>query len=263
MQTADLIRYSLVLSGIWGILNAAQWLFDLRSWYVGGALGWDLHRLRRSKLLRSKLAAAVFSPSGLRVIAASQFVASIALMLSGPSGAVMGWLLCFGFTTMLLAMRGGTDGADKIILVTVVGLALQILGNVFDIRELLLAGILWTGGQLTIAYFASGASKVLLPQWRSGQALAAALSSHTSGSPWSAALVARPGMARALAWAIMTVELLFPLALFLPTPVLLAVLAGFFLFHMAIAAVMGLNTYPWAFVAAYPSVIMMNMWLGS
>ena len=263
MLSADLIRCSLVLIGIWGLLSATQWLFDLHRWRDGGALGWDLHQVRRSRLLRSGLMSRLYASSGLRGVTIVQCATSVALILSGPSLVTLVWLAVFGLATMLLSLRAGPDGADKMMLVVVTGVLLQIMGRALDNPQLLLAGVLWTGGQLSIAYFASGASKLLLPQWRSGEAVAAALSSHTAGNRWSAQLVSKPRAALVLAWGIILVEALFPLALFAPPPVFLTVLTGFFLFHMAIAIVMGLNSYPWAFLAAYPSAIMLNLWLGS
>jgi hypothetical protein len=56
-------------------------------------------------------------------------------------------------------------------------------------------------------------------------------------------------------------EVLFPFALLLPPEGLAAVLGLFLLFHLTIAAAMGLNTYPLAFVAAYPATLMLGQWL--
>lgn len=58
-----------------------------------------------------------------------------------------------------------------------------------------------------------------------------------------------------LAWGTILAEALFPLLLLAPPAVLGSVLAGFFVFHLAAAVFMGLNTYPWAFLAAYPATV--------
>ena len=252
-----------LLLGIWGLLNAAQWIADLTQWRGGSALGWDLQRLRRGRIVQSRLIAAIFAPTGLAIVAAVQLLVSavlIALPLAGaiPSAFLMG---CFAAVTLTLALRAGPDGADKMALVVTSGALLQAIGIHCNEPRLTLAGVLWTGGQLTIAYFAAGASKLLLAPWRSGTALSAALSSYMWGHRWSAAVVRQHRLAWLLAWLIMLIEVAFPLALLAPTAWLVAVLAGFLLFHLAIAVTMGLNLYPGAFIAAYPSVLLLAQWL--
>ena len=59
-------------------------------------------------------------------------------------------------------------------------------------------------------------------------------------------------------WVVILAELAFPLALLAPAKVLFGVLALFALFHVGIAVAMGLDTYVWAFLAAYPSVLVIG-----
>jgi hypothetical protein len=249
------------LLGLWSLLHAAQWLAELPRWSRGSAAGWDLQRLRRGIKGRSKLIAELYSPVGMQILALVLGLAAIGL-LALPIGPGSVPLLAVALTlTLLLALRSVPDGADKMATVVAGGALLQALGLTLDNRTLVLAGALWTGGQLAIAYFAAGASKLVLADWRSGAAPRAALSSYMWGSRLSAWAVRKPGAALVLAWTVMLLETLFPLALLLPTPWLIAVLGGFLLFHWVIAVVMGLNTYPWAFLAAYPAAIWLGQWL--
>jgi hypothetical protein len=117
-----------------------------------------------------------------------------------------------------------------------------------------LAGVLWSGGQAVIAYCTTGVAKLALASWRDGLALRAALSSYQWGEARTATLLARPGVALAAAWAVILLEALFPLALFGPAWLLAAALAAMFTLHLAIAVVMGINTYPWAFLSTYPAI---------
>ena len=261
IASETLLRASCALLGLLGLLRGAQWLADLPRWAAGGALGWDLQGLRMGIKGRSTLLARLYAPTGLRILAILLMLDS-ALLLALPPGPISIALLAAAVALILLfGQRGIPDGADKMATVGASGALLQALGLLSGNHTLVLAGGLWTGGQLTIAYFAAGASKLVLADWRSGVAPRAALSSYMWGSKLSAWGVSRPGAAFVLGWTVMLLETLFPLALLLPTPGLMVVLAGFFLFHAMIALVMGLNSYPWAFLAAYPATIWLGQWL--
>jgi hypothetical protein len=254
MIEADvMLRLTSALLGLWGLLNALQWLADLKSWRAGGAGGWDLAEQRVSRIYQSALLRACFTDSGLYALVVGQLLVSLTLLVLPH----LLLLALFWLVTALLALRSGADGADKMALVVSVGAMLQLSGN----QTLAFAGTLWIAGQLTIAYATSGWSKLFLARWRNGEAPRQALSSYMWGHRWSAALLQRRGLALALGWAVIVAEILFPLALFAPMPVLIAVLAGFWAFHWAIAWLMGINTYPWAFAAAYPSVLLLGQFI--
>jgi hypothetical protein len=257
------VRASCALLALWGLLNGLQWLTDLRNWRDGGALGWELQRLRRPRILRSRLLGWAYGATGLHIMAFCLLAVSAGLLILPLSGATTPLLLAFLLLVFGLAQRAGADGADKMALVVAAGTLLQCIGLAAGSDRLFLAGTLWSGGQLTLAYFTAGAAKLTLAGWRSGQVPRRVLSSYTYGQGWTAVLTAKPAIALGLAWLIMGVEVLFPLALFAPLPWLCVVLAGFFLFHLAIALAMGLNTYPWAFIAAYPSVLLLAQHLGA
>lgn len=262
IEATDLIRTGCALLGLWGLLNAAQWLVDARHWANGGPLGWDLQGLRRGAWVRSRPVAQLFGTTGLRILAGSLLFASLGLLLLPLSCVTLALLATFALAEFALSLRGGSDGAGKIALVAAVGLILQVAGLLTGVHDLLLAGVLWTGGQLAVAYFAAGASKALLAPWRNGQAVRGALTSYTAGHRWTAAALRGDKLALALGWAIILAEIAFPLALFAPLPAMLSALGAMFLLHLGIAVIMGLNTYPWAFLAAYPSALLLHQWIG-
>lgn len=243
--------------GGWGELVAAQGLADRARWRDEAALGWPLQRLRHGRWTKLPGLDAVWSQPGLAGLLLVQLVSGLAL-IAAPAAPVF---VLFGLATLLAGLRFGPNGADKIALVAASGAALQAFGLAFAMPRLWLAGVLWSGGQLAIAYFAAGASKLALAPWRSGAALRGALSSYAYGHRWAAASLRGAAPAATLAWAIMLAEVLFPLALLLPEPGLALVLGGFFALHLAIAVTMGLNTYPWAFLAAYPSALLLGQTL--
>ncbi len=148
-------------------------------------------------------------------------------------------------------------------LVVAYGLLLQIAGASAELPLLSVAGILWVGGHLTLAYVTSGIGKIILSGWRNGDVPRKTLSSYLHGHRMAHGLITHPGLAVTLAWSVMLIETLFPLALISPLPVLAGVLCVMALFHMATAMFMGLNTYPIAFVAAYPSLLLLAQWLNA
>jgi hypothetical protein len=255
-QSAALAATGLGL-GLWGALAAMQTLVSRDGWNDNGPLGWPLQRMRQQRSAVRRFGDVVWTSRGLTWLAGLQLIFALVLCLAPLPAAFAGLMA----VTLLLSWRMGADGADKMALVVGAGALLQALGLAWDAPALALAGLLWTGGQLTIAYFAAGSSKALLAPWRSGAALRAALSSYESGHRGAAAALRVPRVAAAAAWTIIAIEVAFPLALLLPAPGLAVVLAGFFAFHVAIAVVMGLNTYPLAFAAAYPSVLLLSQWL--
>jgi hypothetical protein len=244
--------------GVWSLLSSLAWLATAARWRDGAALGWDLLSLRRGRLYRSGLLRWAYRPAPFGAIWAAGLIAGAALLIVGEPAVRLAGLVVLGLATALLALRGASDGADKMALVAIGGAVLMTIGLVLGDDLLALAGALWTGGQLTIAYFASGISKALLPGWRDGRIVRAALSGYWFGHPLAARLLRRAPVATALGWTVIAAELAFPLALLAPAKALLAVLALFGLFHVGIAVVMGLNTYVWAFLAAYPSVLVIG-----
>lgn len=238
--------------GFWGVITSLQWWADRRAWREGGAFGWDLLCLSRSRLFGSRVLAGLFAALPLPVLIFGQFAASAFLLATPVSGVTAIHLALLMATTALLCLRSHTDGADKMAMAVIPGAFLQLSAQ----SVLVQAGACWIAGQLTIAYVTSGAAKVRLPEWRNGSALVRAMSSYGSGHRIAAAVIGRKGAAFTFAWGLMLVEILFPVAMLAGPAVLVAVLAAFFLFHLATAAFMGLNTYPWAFLAAYPSAIL-------
>lgn len=113
----------------------------------------------------------------------------------------------------------------------------------------------YLAGQLLLSYAVAGWVKLANPDWRSGQALRDVfLFSAYPVSEQVRGLAARPRLLRAGGWAVMLLEGLFPLAMLHPLA-LAAALAAAAAFHLANAALFGLNRFVWAWLAAYPSVI--------
>ncbi len=249
-----LLRLTCTALAIWAAVTGLHLLAERRGWDAGQALGWDLLRLRRSRFYRARLLGGLFRLVTIRMLAVALLVLAAAL-IAVPIGIATPLLLAMLMAaTALLALRTGADGASKIALVAATGGLLAALGLVLALPSLMLAGVLWSGGQAVLAYCTTGAAKLAIAGWRDGSALRSALSSYQWGEARTAALLERRGVAMVAAWAVILLEVLFPLALFAPAGVLAAALGAMFALHLAIALVMGINTYPWAFLSAYPAI---------
>ena len=252
------LRATAVLLGLWGILSTLEWLASSGRWRPGGALGWDLQSLRRGRLYRSALVSWSWNPAVLKMLLLARLFASTLLIFGPLSGLTPVLFACVAAITALLALRTAPDGADKIAMVVAYGGVLQGLGLAWGQPLLTLAGLLWVGVQISLCYTTSGVSKVVIPHWRNGQALKSALSSYTYGSHRAAIVMRHKSLAFGLSWGIILAECVFPLTLFGPQSLLALALACLLLLHVGTAIVMGFNTYPWAFVAAYPSVLLLH-----
>lgn len=258
-----MLSVSCILLGLWGMLNAAQWIASAAHWRAKAALGWDIQGLRSSRLFGGGVLRQVFTPRLLPVIGVLQFVASLLLCVLPIGLAALGALLFIAATNALLILRSSADGADKMAMAVTYGLLLQMLGAITAQPVLSFAGVFWVGCQLTICYATSGFSKAMLSSWRNGAVPRQALSSYSYGNPITHMLMRYPFVTLSLAWCVILLEAFFPLALFAPLPVLITALGGMALLHLSISFAMGLNTYVFAFIAAYPSVMLLAQVLRS
>ena len=263
IDTDIILSVSCILLGLWGMLNAAQWIASAAYWQEGTALGWDLQGLRTGRLYGGRWLLLVFARPIFPLIRSLQFAASLLLCLLPIGWGAFGALLVITVTNALLILRSFADGSDKMAMVVCYGLMLQMLGAVTAQPLLSLAGVLWVGGQLTICYATSGFGKLILAGWRNGAVPRDVLSSYMYGNHVTHMLVKHRIIVVPLAWGIILIESLFPLALFAPLPVLIAALGGMALLHLSIAFAMGLNTYVFAFITAYPSVLLLAQYVQS
>ena len=109
--------------------------------------------------------------------------------------------------------------------------------------------------QLMLSYFQSGWVKVVNPAWRSGRALQQVFAVSAYPVSENVRLWAqRPQVMLFMSWAVIGFELVFPLALFNQT-LLMVALAIATLFHLANACLFGLNRFFWIWPAAFPVIV--------
>jgi hypothetical protein len=113
---------------------------------------------------------------------------------------------------------------------------------------------MFLAAQLSLAYMTSGVLRIQQPEWRNGKALLVVLRQHTYGNQicWKLGLRFPRGL-QAVSVSVLAFECLFPAAVVLPPWLLVPVLAFGVAFHLANAAIIGLNTFVWAFLGLYPA----------
>jgi len=114
-------------------------------------------------------------------------------------------------------------------------------------------GFFFVGLEAVLSYFVAGIAKAASTTCQKECAVTSILRTFTYGRPAIAKwLEARPTLSNAAGWAVITFEVLFPLCLILPRPLMFGLLFCGLMFHLANALFMGLNLFSWAFVGKRP-----------
>lgn len=145
----------------------------------------------------------------------------------------------------------GGDGADQMAILTLFAGCLAILPG--PNASTTLMAVFFIGAQLVLSYFTAGFVKAVSPTWRNGSAIGLVMCSEAYGERWIGSFVeSRGSLSRLLTRAVFVGECLFPLILIAPREVAIAMLAAGFVFHVATAVTMGLNT----FMVAFPATLL-------
>lgn len=116
-----------------------------------------------------------------------------------------------------------------------------------------MAALLFVSAQLTLAYTVAGVAKIISPLWWNGSGLAGVLGTRNYGTVTLARVYGRhKALAVASSIAVIAFETTFVLAWLLPPQAVAAYLSIGVVFHIGVAVMMGLNTFLFAFLAAYP-----------
>ena len=112
-------------------------------------------------------------------------------------------------------------------------------------------------GQVLFCYFSNGLLKSIAPGWWKGSHLKILLQTGNYSRKGIAGLAAKTGQPvfRLLGTVIVIWELSAVIVPFLPAALLWTFLGIGVLFHLTIAVVMGLNTFFWSYLSAYPAIL--------
>jgi len=248
-------------------LSACEELVMRRMYSDGGLLSWRVLRVARPRSALPWLQARLdelFRPRAyvaLVVLKLATALTLLTLSLVDPHARLAIGLLAAAMLTHLLLMKRrsvyGLDGADQMFAVVFLGLAVYELMPVGSVGST--AGLVYVGAQAVLSYLIAGGAKLRGPSWRDGSAMAGILSTKIYGNTRAAAMLKdRVAIGRIFCWSVITFELTFVVVLFVDRPVMWVMLGLGMLFHAGIAALMGLNSFFFAFVATYPAVAYLN-----
>jgi hypothetical protein len=147
----------------------------------------------------------------------------------------------------------GQDGADQMTVVTFGGLTLAHVSGSPTAGK----AFLWfVAGQACLSYMTAGLAKLGSAGWRDGSHLISIFNTQIYGFPQLATyLSTRPALATLLARFVIFAASCFPLVLLAPRPLAILFLLFGIMFHATAAVFMGLNTFLWSFLAAYPAIM--------
>jgi hypothetical protein len=256
----DVYTLTLRIACIGAGLDAIEILAARTDFATNGPWAWAImrHRLAGRGLRLRRLADAAFAGRLVPALALALRVAGLVIVTTAPVGSMayglgLSWLVVS--QVGLAVRRGGLglSGADGLFLVVFGSCWLATV--VARDRLAAVAGLWFIALQAVLAYAVAGVSKLLSPRWRSGNALKSILATQSYGNPTLLrATEMFPALARLLSWAVIVWECLFPLVLLAPAHARAVLLGAGILFHLSMAAVMGLHLFIWGFGAAYPAL---------
>lgn len=186
-----------------------------------------------------------------------RLVVSFALLITSFLGIISPILLSLDLVLLaLVAIRSpyGLDGSYQMFLMVLLGLS---LGSCLGTSSPQGIFCIWfIAAQLTLSYFISGIVKLFSPFWRKGYALNMVFGTKIYGHALMYRVITmNTAICCALCWTVIAFETLF-FSVFLVDPQYVFFFLGAgFLFHLANAVFMGLNSFFWAFLSAYPALL--------
>lgn len=255
-----LLRMAAALCSVGAAISAAEALRHRALFRNDGLFAWRLHRMRNRRLLTSPLRPLydrIFGFRGVIVLLVCQLILSAAtLILTSVGIGRLGLSLFCGALSLLLivlAIRGadGKNGADH--MAKMMFLAI-FAGTLSTSPWVWRSTLYFITGQLIIAYSTSGWIRMRERGWWNGSLLIRVLRQEGYGNRFAWSLAKRAPSAAAVGSSIVLLfECLSLPALLLPPDALLVFLALGVCFHIANALIIGLNTFFWTFVSAYPA----------
>lgn len=229
-----------------------------------GLLSWEVARLRSPWLARGRrgwLLDRLMTAPGVDAICVARIAASLVVIVAPVAWSVTTPALLFLTATSLLLMLRtpyGNDGADQMLLIVVIAVTSARLSGSNEVADIVAA---FVAAQALLAYATSGIGKLAGSEWRNGKGIVGIMRTTTYGVPRFAHMLDRwPALAVALSWSVIVTEIAFPLVLLAPDSWVPIWLLGGLMFHVSCAAVMGLNTFVWAFLSTYPAIAAVTAW---
>lgn len=241
------------------LVSSLEYLARPRQLDHGGLMSWSVGSLRNHWLaggpIGRSLDVVLKYPNVLGLLAARAVLAGAVLLAPAPlaTAPILVIPLALAMLVFLLRSHYGLDGSDQMLWLIFAGLAPVSLVDTIEVRT----AFLWfVALQCCMSYFVAGVAKASAPGWRGGSYLVGIFQTRIYGHGGVAALLQdHRRLATVMARLVIAWECSFPVVLIAPMPVVLLLLVGGAAFHVGNAVAMGLNTFVWAFLAAYPAIL--------
>jgi hypothetical protein len=258
MDARAALDLTALFTGIGIAISTSEWLWVRPALADGQLMSWTVSRTRHRLLASGDVGRALnwilSSRNYGRVLMGRMVFAVLAATPIAPSQLrALFWLLVF--TTLALgALRSsyGQDGSDQMFMLETLGLAATLFVATENATRLF---VYFIALHLAFCYVVAGSSKLFSSTWRRAAALPLIFRTQAYGDRtlhrW---LVRHRRCATLGSWAIICLEVAFPLAFILPQGGDLMI-AAMIMFHVAAAYWMGLNGFLLAFGAASPCAL--------
>jgi hypothetical protein len=253
-ESAALLSARLIAFG--ALVDAGEIVFMRREYGAAGIYAWSLMRTQRRWSTAGPLARILqplFSQRGFTTLMAAQLALALGVLVQGQGPLIPAEVACLFLLRAATNARHpfGLDGGDQMATIVLASLTLWWFAPTPFARRCALWFIAFQG---TTSYFVAGAAKAVSRVWRSGTAVRAILSTRSYGSQWMASVcLGAPRLGALACRAVIVFECSFPLCLVSPKIALLLFGAGA-IFHLSVAASMGLNNFLSPFLATYPVI---------
>lgn len=248
-----------VIAGIGVLISSSETIAIREHYQSDGLFSWEIKRVRSSRMGRGPLLYVadtllhypnVLVLVGIRIIA----VLLIGIFLVNRQYLIVP-VAVIAVTSALLGVRGkeGRNGADQMSALIFTSLFLSLLSD----RALVWKAELWfLALQLNLAYLTSGILKLRKRGWWDGSYLLLAMRTRLYGNEFVWRTFRRqPRLLKVTSIAVLLFECGFFVTLLLPLQYSWPILLAGILFHAGNAAVMGLNTFVWSYLALYPAAV--------
>jgi hypothetical protein len=257
MDAAFAMRLTVALAGTGVVMSSLEYLTCPKLLADDALASWQVSRTNRPwKVSRGfdVMLGWLFEYPRFIIVVAVRLIAAVLMVIGWPPS-VFTTASIIAVASALLALRSGygTDGADQMSMIIFVAAALASAVH----TTLATVMFLWfITSQACLAYFIAGFAKLMSPVWRDGRALPGIFGTTSYGYRELGPLLARHHhISRLCGWSVIILECSFPGVLLGIRPLTLTLLACGLGFHIAGVFVMRLNTFLWAFMATYPSIL--------
>ncbi len=254
------IQLTGLILGTGMFISTLEYVFNRREYQPDGLFSWHIWQeleFRNYKTLK-KVSAPFFSAQGVVML----LVIRLGLIAVFLYLLAIGQPLNFAVTTALFLTQlylnfripYGKDGSDQ--MSTIVLCMLFFISAFPDNMLLVNSCLIFIAYQSIISYLTAGIAKLISPTWLKGDIVYDVLNTRTYGNKRIASILKDyKYIRRAFTYTTIGFESLFFIVFFLRAPYNALFLIIPFGFHLSSALFMGLNSFVFAFVSTYPSVL--------